>query len=142
LNPDRGKRCFCSEGPDWRWDPPVLQFSRYRSSVPDVKRPGREFEGKNKWSCTPPMCVPTLVQEHLYPFFVFCFPSRWEGGTGVCPFFYQSTHVFLLRIYSVIFVNVKDMVLYKWGTGCFPGLKRPGLGVDHPPHQAPKVKKE
>jgi hypothetical protein len=27
-------------------------------------------------------------------------------------------------------------------TGSFPGLKRPGRGVDHPPHLAPRLKKE
>jgi hypothetical protein len=31
---------------------------------------------------------------------------------------------------------------YTMGTGSFPGAKRPGRGVDHPPHQAPKLKKE
>ena len=28
------------------------------------------------------------------------------------------------------------------GTGPFPGVKRPGRGVDHPPHLAPRLKKE
>jgi len=28
------------------------------------------------------------------------------------------------------------------GTGSFPGVKRPGRGVDHPPHLAPRLKKE
>jgi len=28
------------------------------------------------------------------------------------------------------------------GTGSFPGVKRPGRGVDHPPHPAPRLKKE
>jgi hypothetical protein len=28
------------------------------------------------------------------------------------------------------------------GTGFFPGVKRPGRGVDHPPHLAPRLKKE
>jgi len=28
------------------------------------------------------------------------------------------------------------------GTGYFPEVKRPGRGVDHPSHQAPKLKKE
>ena len=28
------------------------------------------------------------------------------------------------------------------GTGCFPGAKRPGRGVDNPPHLAPRLKKE
>jgi len=27
------------------------------------------------------------------------------------------------------------------GTGSFPGVKRPGRGVDHPPHLAPRLKK-
>jgi hypothetical protein len=31
---------------------------------------------------------------------------------------------------------------YTMGTGCFPGVKRPGRGVDHPPHLAPRLKKE
>jgi hypothetical protein len=31
---------------------------------------------------------------------------------------------------------------YKMGTGSFPGVKRPGRGVDHPPHLAPILKKE
>jgi len=30
---------------------------------------------------------------------------------------------------------------YTMGTGSFPGLKRPGRGVDHPPHLAPRRKK-
>jgi hypothetical protein len=28
------------------------------------------------------------------------------------------------------------------GTGFFPAVKRPGHGVDNPPHLAPKLKKE
>ena len=28
------------------------------------------------------------------------------------------------------------------GSGCFPGVKRPGLGVDHPPLPVPRSKKE
>ena len=28
------------------------------------------------------------------------------------------------------------------GTGSFPRVKRPGSGVDHPPHLAPRLKKE
>jgi len=31
---------------------------------------------------------------------------------------------------------------YTMGTGSFPRVKRPGRGVDHPPHQAPRLKKE
>jgi len=31
---------------------------------------------------------------------------------------------------------------YTMGTGSFPGLKRPGRGVDHPLHPAPRLKKE
>jgi hypothetical protein len=31
---------------------------------------------------------------------------------------------------------------YTIGTGSFPGAKRPGRGVDHPPHLAPRLKKE
>ena len=31
---------------------------------------------------------------------------------------------------------------YTMGTGSLPGVKRPGRGVDHPPHIAPRLKKE
>ena len=31
---------------------------------------------------------------------------------------------------------------YTMGTGSFRGVKRPGRGVDHPPHLAPRLKKE
>jgi len=31
---------------------------------------------------------------------------------------------------------------YAMGTGSFPDIKRPGRGVDHPPHLAPRLKKE
>jgi hypothetical protein len=31
---------------------------------------------------------------------------------------------------------------YTMGNGSFPEIKRPGRGVDHPPHLAPKLKKE
>jgi len=31
-------------------------------------------------------------------------------------------------------------VSYTMGTGCFPGVKRPGRGVDHPPTSSAKVK--
>ena len=31
---------------------------------------------------------------------------------------------------------------YAVGTGSFPEVKRPGCGVDHPPHLAPRLKKE
>ena len=33
-------------------------------------------------------------------------------------------------------------VSYTMDTGSFPGLKPPGRGVDHPPHLAPRIKKE
>ena len=31
---------------------------------------------------------------------------------------------------------------YTMGTGSFPGVKRPGRGVDHPPHLEPRLKEE
>jgi hypothetical protein len=31
---------------------------------------------------------------------------------------------------------------YTMGTGSFPGVKRSGRGVDHPPHPAPRLKKQ
>ena len=31
---------------------------------------------------------------------------------------------------------------YTTGTGSFSGVKRPGRGVDHPPHLAPRLKKK
>jgi hypothetical protein len=31
---------------------------------------------------------------------------------------------------------------YTMATGSFPGVKRPGRGVDHPPNLAPRLKKE
>jgi hypothetical protein len=31
---------------------------------------------------------------------------------------------------------------YTMGTGSFPGVKKPGRGVEHPPHLAPRLKKE
>ena len=33
-------------------------------------------------------------------------------------------------------------VSHTMGTGTFPGVKRPRRGVDHPPHLAPRLKKE
>ena len=32
--------------------------------------------------------------------------------------------------------------LYTMGTGSFPGVKRPGRGIDHQPHLSPVLKKE
>ena len=32
--------------------------------------------------------------------------------------------------------------LYNGCTGSFPGVRRPGRGVDHPPHLSPRLKKE
>ena len=31
---------------------------------------------------------------------------------------------------------------YTIGTRSYPGVKRPGRGVDHPPHLAPRLKEE
>jgi len=31
---------------------------------------------------------------------------------------------------------------YTMGTGSFPEIKRPGRGVDNPPHLAPRLRKE
>jgi len=31
---------------------------------------------------------------------------------------------------------------YTVGTDSFPGVERPGRGVDHPPHLAPRLRKE
>ena len=31
---------------------------------------------------------------------------------------------------------------YTMGTGSFPEVKRPGRGVEHPPHLAPRLSKE
>jgi len=36
--------------------------------------------------------------------------------------------------------HVSHPASYLVGTGSFPELKRPGLGVDHPPHLAPRLK--
>jgi len=33
-------------------------------------------------------------------------------------------------------------VSYTMGTGSFPGVKRQGRGIDHPPHLPPRLKKE
>jgi len=33
-------------------------------------------------------------------------------------------------------------VSYTMGTASFPGVKRTGFGVDHPPHLAPRLKEE
>jgi len=33
-------------------------------------------------------------------------------------------------------------VSFTMSNGSFPGVKRPGRGVDHPPHLAPRLKKE
>jgi hypothetical protein len=30
----------------------------------------------------------------------------------------------------------------QWEPGLFPGVKRPGRGVEHPPHLVPRLKKE
>ena len=35
-----------------------------------------------------------------------------------------------------------DPASYTMGTGAFPGVKRSGRGVDHPPHPVPRLKKE
>ena len=43
---------------------------------------------------------------------------------------------------SVIFWLCPDPASCTIGTGSFPGLKRPGRGVDQPSHPAPKLKKE
>ena len=56
--------------------------------------------------------------------------SRWGGGVEV-----------------QIFRTRQDRpgdhpASYTMGTGSFPGVKRPGRGVDHPPHLAPRLKKE
>jgi hypothetical protein len=37
---------------------------------------------------------------------------------------------------------VAHPAIYTMGTGVFTGAKRPGRGVDHPPHLAPRLKKE
>jgi len=37
---------------------------------------------------------------------------------------------------------VAHLASYTMGTGYFPGVKRPGRGVDHPPHLEPRLKKE
>ena len=114
FEPRQRHEMFCSsEGPGWRWDPPFLQFSRYRSSFPDVKRPGREFEGMNEWSCTftPSICVPMLVQEHLYPFFVFCFSQLmlYREIMAVCSEIHTK-HITTVCGQNVELLNVKLVV--------------------------------
>ena len=60
-----------------------------------------------------------------------------------------------VRLYSIVKYTVgarfsvpvqtgpgANPVSFTMGTGSFPGVKRPGRGVDHPPHLAPKLKKE
>jgi len=41
-----------------------------------------------------------------------------------------------------IFRTRPDPASHTMGTGSFPGLKRPGRGVDHPSNLAPRLKKE
>ena len=38
--------------------------------------------------------------------------------------------------------RVPHLASYRMGTGSFLGVKHPGHGVDHPPHLAPRLKKE
>jgi hypothetical protein len=48
-----------------------------------------------------------------------------------------------ISVEGEIFRNRSDHpASYAMGTGSFPGVMRPGRGVDHPPHLAPKLKKE
>ena len=54
--------------------------------------------------------------------------SRWGGGARF------ST--------SVQTGPVARPASYTMGTGSFPIVKRPGRGVDYPPHLAPRLKKE
>ena len=38
--------------------------------------------------------------------------------------------------------TVAHLTSYTMGTGSFPGVKRPGRGVDHPPHLEPRLRRE
>jgi hypothetical protein len=38
--------------------------------------------------------------------------------------------------------HVAHPASYTMSIGSFSGVKRPGIGVDHPPHLAPRLKKE
>jgi hypothetical protein len=40
------------------------------------------------------------------------------------------------------FPHLSGPASYTMGTGSFSGVKRPGRGVDDPPHLAPRLKKE
>jgi hypothetical protein len=51
------------------------------------------------------------------------------------------------KIWENLGVNLRIMILsvssrVTMGTGSFSGVKRPGRGVDHLPHLAPRLKKE
>ena len=46
-----------------------------------------------------------------------------------------------IGLYAFVFV-ASYPASYTTGTGSFPGVKRPGRGVDHPPHLAPRLEKE
>ena len=69
---------------------------------------------------------------------------RWapvfKDGTVYSPFSTLHTAVCILLTATDAQPVLVDS--YTVGTGSFPGIKRPGRGVDHPLHLAPRSKKE
>ena len=59
---------------------------------------------------------------------------------------YYYYYYYYYFIYFIFFLpaprKVCPSLSYTMGTGSFLEVKRPGCGLDHPPHLAPRLKKE
>jgi hypothetical protein len=62
----------------------------------------------------------------------------------VCVYVYVYVHVWMGARFSapVQTGTGAQPASYTMGAGYFPGVERPGRGVDHPPHITPRLKKE
>jgi hypothetical protein len=58
----------------------------------------------------------------------------WDGAVGIAARYELDG--------SGIECAGSHSAFHTMGTGSFPGVKRPGRGIDHPPHLAPRLKKE
>jgi hypothetical protein len=85
-----------------------------------------------------------------------CLQSQWEYHytiTCFCTVYMQNTtpttsvvinsdESFLMCMFQTWkqFSNIRVLIGHTMGTGPFPGVKRPGRGIDHPPPSSAKVK--
>ena len=86
--------------------------------------------------------LPVVFRAVVFKLLVWCGAEGYVSGLQAAG--RSGNRILVETRYSALVQTVPGAhpVSYTKGTGYFPGVKRPRCGVNHPPHLAPRLKKE